>query len=100
MDVEFATNDLELLATDEKATMGLPAHVAKKYRDRIAFIQAAPDERALRALQGSLDYKKLKGGADNERQMRLNKKYRIRLEVIERDEGKVLRIIGVGDFHD
>ena len=100
MEVEFADKTLERLATDASFTMGLPAHVAQKYRDRVSLLLSVPDERALRALRGSLDYKKRKGGKDNERQMRLNRQYRIRLEVVEGDEGKVMRIIGAGNFHD
>lgn len=100
MEVEFANDDLESLAFNSDFTMGLPPHVAQKFRDRVAYIISAPDERTLYAMQGSLDYKKLKGGGDDERQMRLNKQYRIRLQVREGVSGKTLRITGVGDFHD
>jgi plasmid maintenance system killer protein len=99
MDVEYSNDNLARLATDPDFTMGLPPHVAQKYRDRIALIQAAPDERTLYALRGSLDYKKLKGGQDHHKQMRLNQQYRIRLEVTDRDGHKVILITGATDFH-
>ena len=99
MDVAYANEDLERLATDSDFTMGLPPQVAQKYRDRIALIMASPDERPLYALRGSLDYKKLKGGDDHQKQMRLNQQYRIRLEVIDRGSNKVILITGAGDFH-
>ena len=100
MDIEYANDNLERLAFDEDYTMGLPPQVAKKYRDRIALILGAPNEQVFRALQGSLDYKKLKGAKDNEKQMRLNRTHRIRMHVIDRGEGPIARINGAGDFHD
>lgn len=100
MEIEFDNASLEQLATDTGFQMGLPSHVAQKYRDRIALIVAAVDERAFRALQGSLDYKKINGGNGDERQMRLNNQYRVRLRIIDNGDGKTVRIIGVGDFHD
>ena len=100
MEIEFADDALRRLATDSSELGGLPKHVADKYRDRVAYIQAAPNEQALRALQGSLDFKKRKGCADNEKSMRLNQQYRIHLQTIDRGGERVIRITGVGDFHD
>lgn len=79
MEIEFADDDLRRLATDSLESGGLPSHIADKFRDRVAYVQAAKDEQTLRALQGSLDYKKRKGGADNEKSMRLNQKYRVHM---------------------
>lgn len=100
MRVEFKNDELRLLARDATYSMGLPHHVAAAFRRRVQFIIAAPDERSLYAMRGSLDYKKLRGESDGLRQMRLNQQYRIRLEIVDRDGARVINILDVGDFHD
>jgi plasmid maintenance system killer protein len=99
MEVDYGNEDLRRLANDAGFSIGLPRHVESLYRTRITYLMAATDERALYAMAGSLNYKKLKG-QDRLRTIRVNQKYRIKLEVVESAEGNVLRILDVGDFHD
>ena len=51
MDIEFGTTELRRLATEPGYTAGYPPEVETMYRRRIQFIDAAPNDLALRNLR-------------------------------------------------
>jgi len=98
MDVLFADRDLDRLEADPGFDMGIPEGVVRAYRKRLQVIRSAADERDLRALK-SLHYEKLKGSRQHQCSMRLNDRYRLVMEVEDREHDKRVRIVGVEDYH-
>lgn len=98
MNVTFDDDDLERLFTDPKFTMRLPSAVVRKYRQRMQEIIAATDERDVRALK-SLHLERLKGKREGQLSIRLNDQYRLIFVLETEDPGKVVRVVGVEDYH-
>ena len=98
MEVEFGTRELERLATDPGYTAGYPPEVVKMFRRRVQFIDAAPNDLALRN-QRSLHFEKLKGGRAGQRSIRLNNQWRIILVLRTEQEQRVAKILGIEDYH-
>jgi proteic killer suppression protein len=61
-------------------------------------IRAAPDERDFYALKG-LRFEKLEGARSHQRSMRLTIRWRLILEPHSEAPNKVVRIIGIEDYH-
>jgi proteic killer suppression protein len=98
MEVEFGTKELERLATDPEYTADYPPEVLKTFRRRVQFIDAAPNDLALRNMR-SLRFEKLKGGRAGQRSIRLNDQWRIIL-VLRTEQGqRVARILSIEDYH-
>ncbi len=98
MEVEFADPKLDRLETDHGVTLGWAAGVVKAYRMRLQFIRSAKDEGDLRAFV-SWHFKKLKGNRQHQYSIRLNLQYRLIVEIVEGDGDKLVRIIGIEDYH-
>ena len=98
MDIEFKDQSYDRLETDGSFTMGFQAHIVTLYRKRLAFIRAAPDERDFYALKG-LHFEKLKGDRLGQYSMRLNDQWRLIIEFLKREKGKVVVVISVVDYH-
>jgi toxin HigB-1 len=96
--VEYASKDLELIATDARADSGYPQAVVKIFRRRMQLIEAAIDERDFYALK-SLHYEKLKGKRDHQRSMRINDQWRLVIEIKKAEPKNVVRIIEIEDYH-
>jgi proteic killer suppression protein len=97
MNVRHADKKLERLEIDESYTTGFGPDIVRAYRKVMGIIRAAFDERAFYAMK-SLHYEKLKGNRSHQRSMRLNKQFRLILEI--RDEGrKTAVIISIEDYH-
>jgi len=75
------------MAREEEFNGSFDGPVAAKYRQRIQFIEQAPDERDLRAMK-SLHYEKLKGARDHQRSIKINKYWRIVLELVGQRDAK------------
>ncbi|WP_295205305.1 type II toxin-antitoxin system RelE/ParE family toxin [uncultured Brevundimonas sp.] len=97
MKIEFADKRLALIRTDRAHELGLPFAVIKVARQKLVFLEAAPDERTIRNWK-SLNYKKLEGFSDGRRQIRINEQYRI-VFLVEETHPPVLQIIEIGDTH-
>ncbi len=98
MEVEFATADLDRLETDPTFTMGLPPAVVKGYRRRLDDIYSAVDERDFYALK-SLHYEKLQGKRQRQRSMRINRQYRLIIELVDTGNQRTVRIVSIEDYH-
>ena len=64
----------------------------------MTLIGGAPDERTLNDLK-SLHFEKLKGKRKHERSLRLNKQWRLIVEVLKDSEGNYLLIKDIEDYH-
>jgi len=98
MDVEFADDDLDRLETDVRFTGGFGPDVVKGFRKAMQVIRAAPDERDFYALKG-LHFEKLAGDRAHQRSIRLNKQWRLILELTGEAPKKTVRVVGIEDYH-
>lgn len=98
MEPDYAKNWLKRLAKEKGFNKGYDEAVVRAYRRRIAFIIGAPDERALRGMR-SLRLEKLKGARSYQHSVRLNDQWRLIIEFRERKGKKVIRVVGIEDYH-
>jgi toxin HigB-1 len=98
MDVEFADKDLDRLEVDPTFNGGHPKEVVKAYRKRMQVIRAASDTRPFYALK-SLHFEKLLGDREHQRSMRLNKQWRLILELRDGERGPIAKVVGIEDYH-
>jgi len=98
VNVRFSDKRLERLELDADYRAGLGLNVVKLFRLRMALVRAAKDERAFYALK-SLHYEKLKGARSHQRSMRLDKQFRLVLEVEQIADGRQVVVISVEDYH-
>lgn len=96
MEIEFADPDLDRLETDPRFSAGLSPAIVRGFRKAMMAIRAAYDERDL--IRGGLRFEKLKGKRAHQCSVRLNKQWRLILEVQE-EPRKRLRVIGIEDYH-
>ena len=96
MDVEFEDADLDRLEVDAGFTAGFPAPVVRGFRKAMQAIRAAHDERDLHASRG-FRFKKLKG--QKVRTMRLNKQWRLFLDIEDGEHRHRARIFRIADEH-
>ncbi len=98
MNTVFADDDLNRLETDPAFSMGLPPAVVTAYRKRMQAIRNATDSRDLRAMQ-SWHFEKLKGKRRDQYSMRLNRQYRLVMELRADSTGQKVVIIAVENYH-
>ena len=97
MEVEFEDPHLDRLETDPHFTAGLAPAIVKGFRKAMQHIRAADDERDLYVSKG-FHFEKLKG-RDPERSMRLNKQFRLILEIEDVNDSKRAIIKKIADYH-
>lgn len=98
MDVEFDDESLDRLEVDPRFAAGLPQEIVSQYRRKMQVIRAAPDERVFYSLK-SLHFEKLSGDREGQYSMRLNKQWRLIIELRGQHPCKVVAIIEVVDYH-
>jgi len=98
MDVRFADDDLDRLETEGEFNARFDRAIVRKYRKVMQLIRAAPDERTFYQMK-SLHYEKLKGKRSHQRAMRLNDQWRLILELEEQEDGKLVVIVSIEDYH-
>jgi toxin HigB-1 len=94
----FKDKDLLLLYTEEKNAHRYPAAVVEAFFDVMATIASATSEADIRAFK-SLHYEKLSGNRSGQISLRLNKKYRLIIQIEIDEYGKLLWIIDIIDYH-
>lgn len=99
MNVRHADKELERVEREAGYLGRWSDEIVKAYRKRMQFIRSAPDERDFYAMK-SLHYEKLKGKRSHQRSMRLNKQFRLVLQ-LEADPfgNKRVVIVGIEDYH-
>lgn len=98
MEVEFVDEWLDRLEADIQFTAGFDRAIVRGFRKVMQAIRAAPDERDFYALKG-LHFEKLEGARSHQRSMRLTGKWRLILELHGQTPNKVVRIVGIEDYH-
>lgn len=98
MDVEFDDDDLDRLETDTQFTAGYAQEIVRSYRMRLQQIRAFTDERDFYALK-SLHFEKLVGDREGQSSIRLNKKWRLIMQIRGSHPCKVVGIIEIVDYH-
>lgn len=98
MEVTFDDDDLDRLETDRNFTAGLAQVVVSGYRRRMQQVRAARDERDLYNIR-SLHFEQLKGDRAGQRSIRINKQWRLIVELRGSHPGKVVAIIEITDYH-
>jgi proteic killer suppression protein len=97
MKIVFADKRLALIRTHEAHELALPFAVIKGAREKLNFLEEAPDERAIRNWK-SLHYKRREGEND-QRQVRINDQYRIIFSIDTSAVPPVITILEIGDPH-
>lgn len=99
MEVRFADDRLQRLESDPSfRAKEFGDDVVRSFRKKLQFIRAAVDERDLYQMK-SLHFEKLKGDRAHQRSVRLNKQWRLILELAEEAGGKVVVVVSVEDYH-
>lgn len=100
MDVEFADPELARLAKEKEFTRELPREAVKGFRKAVQSIRAAKDERDL--YRGGLRMEKLKGDYEGKHSVRLNKQWRLIIQLVEKElagSGNKAVLLNIEDYH-
>lgn len=97
--MEFRFDDDELLRLYAEADYSgkLPPEVVLAFRRRMQQIVAAEDERVFYAIK-SLHFEKLQGRGE-QRSMRLNKQWRLIVEIEKGNPKNTIVIVAIEDYH-
>jgi proteic killer suppression protein len=98
MRFHFSSRKMLLLYEEEKGAKKFDEGVIDAFFEVMAIIRDAPDERTLYDLK-SLHFEKLKGKRSHERSLRLNKQWRLIVEIRKDDEGAFLLVKEIEDYH-
>jgi proteic killer suppression protein len=98
MEVAFEDDRLDRLEVDRVYDAGFERAVVRCYRKLMQFIRAAPDERDFYALK-SLHFEKLEGARSHERSMRINKQWRLIVELKGTSPNKRVLVKTIEDYH-
>lgn len=98
MDVRFADERLGRLESDPAFIGGFGQDVVRGFRKVMQVIRAAVDERDFYAMK-SLHFEKLRGNRSHQHSMRLNRQWRLVIELERNPSGKAVVVISVEDYH-
>lgn len=98
MEVEFANESLKEMDEKPDCNGGCSAELARSFRKVIRFIRSATDERDFRSMR-SLHFGKLKRSY-KQYSMRLDKQWRLIVEIKENEPKNIIVVISIADYHD
>ena len=98
MEVRFQDDDLDRLERDKGFNGGHSQAIVSAFRKQLWYIRAVPDERDLYQKR-SLRFERLKGNRSHQHSIRLNKQWRLILELDDNTKPKTILIIGIEDYH-
>jgi toxin HigB-1 len=98
VNIRFAERRLERLATDRNYDAGYDRDIVRGFRRLIQFIRDARDERDL-YLWKSLHFEKLKGKRSHERSLRLNRQFRLIVQIEPAAGGNIIVVQTIEDYH-
>ena len=98
MDVRFDDADLERLERDANFAANRGEAIVTAFRRRIQAIRAASNEQDLRAMK-SFHFEKLSGNRRHQHSIRLNKQFRLILELEVSGSRKVVVVKAIEDYH-
>jgi proteic killer suppression protein len=94
----FRHKHLEQLYTQRTGAAAYGDEVVNAFFKVMAIIRNAHDERDLRAMR-SLNYEALKGKRSHQHSLRLNRQWRFIVERMTDEEGRLLWLIDIEDYH-
>ena len=98
MQVRHADGRLERLEVDPTYDAGFGRPIVKGFRKVMAWIRDAENETDFYALH-SLHYEKLKGARAHQRSVRLNRQFRVILQLEPGSSGATVVVIAIEDYH-
>jgi proteic killer suppression protein len=99
MRIEFRDDDLRRLYEEPEFRIAqFGPDLVKQYRKKVAFLADANDERDLYAYK-ALHFETMAGARSHEHSIRLNDQWRLILELVTDDEGRLILIIAIEDYH-
>jgi toxin HigB-1 len=98
MEVDFASDELDRLETDSVFTGDFAVEIVRGFRKVLFAIRAAHDERDLYASRG-LRFEKLDGKRKHQCSLRINKQWRLIIEIHGEGSGKRIRVVAIEDYH-
>ncbi len=98
MRIVFRDQRLALVRTDQAAQTRLPIAVIKSCRDKLNFLGAASEERAIRNWK-SLRYEKLEGKRKGQHSIRLNDQWRLVFILDESTSPPTIEVLAIEDYH-
>ena len=94
----FKDQDLLMLYTLGANARRYPPGVVDAFFDVMAVIASATNEMDIRTLK-SLHFEKLSGNRSHQHSLRLNKQYRLIIEISRDEQGKAIWVIEIIDYH-
>jgi len=94
----FRDQRIALVRTDQAAKTRLPIPVIKSAREKLNFLEAASEERALRNWK-SLRYEKLDGDRKGQRSIRINDQWRLVFTLDESTSPPTIEVLAIEDYH-
>lgn len=98
MRIVFRDDRLAMVRTERAAETKLPFGVIKSCRDKLIFLEAAPDERSIRNWR-SLRFEKMKGDREGQCSIRLNDQWRLVFQLDNDTSPPTLLVLSVEDYH-
>jgi proteic killer suppression protein len=98
MEVEFDSDELDRLERDAAFTGGYGVEIVRGFRKVMLAIRAAHDERDLYALRG-LRFEQLKGKRTHQHSLRINRQWRLIVELRGKGATKQVGVVGIEDYH-
>ncbi len=98
MEVEYDDDALAKVERDPRSTLGHGDAVDRGFRKVMQVIRAARDERDLYALK-SLHFEKLKGDRSHQHSLRVNKQWRLIIELRKQARPTRIGLVTVEDYH-
>ena len=97
--IRFADKDLQTLYENEEFRLReYGSDITKAFRKKVAIIDAAVDERDLRAMK-SLHFEKLHGDRAGQHSIRLNRQWRLILTLETDEDGRIVVVVEIADYH-
>lgn len=99
MRVRFEDVDLErVYVRPESGQARLGVDLVRSFRKKVGIIGASVSEVDLRSMR-SLNFEKLSGDRDGQHSLRLNQQWRLIVELVADDQGTLVKIIEIVDYH-
>ena len=98
MEVDFGSAELDRLETDAAFTGGYGPEIVRGYRKVMLAVRAAHDERDLYALRG-LRFEKLEGSRRHQYSLRINRQWRLIIEMHSKEGRRRVAVVGIEDYH-
>ena len=98
MNVQFASSTLERLDAESDFNANYSVEIVRGFRKLMRLIRSAIDKRDFRAMR-SLNFEKLKGDRSHQYSLRINRQWRLIIEIEKAEPKNTLVIVAIEDYH-